>query len=210
MKVLLSVPCEHWIHHQVVLRAIMILQDTRHKTRLIMPARRPYENNLNHIAAEMLQDGYDYWINIDSDNPPRNNPVDLIDLDKPLIGLPTPVWHYKDGQKGRPYYFNGYDYVPENDAYKEHIPYDGLQKVDAIGSGCFVMQRKILEMIPAPFERSRYENGTVHKGVDLYFCEKVRNAGFDIYCHYGYPCRHFVEIDVMDIAIHFAEKYSAV
>ena len=150
-----------------------------------------------------MEGDYNYWLSIDADNPPIDNPLDLVELDKDIIGLPTPVWHFTEKKKGeRPIYWNAYDYVPEEDAYKEHLPRTGLQKVDAIGTGCFLIARRVFEnpeMRKAPFERKLLEDGRVNKGNDISFCERARGQGFEIYSHYDYPCMHFNELELNEV-----------
>jgi hypothetical protein len=180
---------------------LWLLKDGRYETTIIMPSHKPYENNLHHIVCDIVKGDWDFWLNIDADNPPMQNPLDLVELDKDIIGLPTPVWHFTDNGE-RPVYWNGYDYVPEKNAYKEHNPKKGLQKVDAIGTGCFLVSRRVFdnkEMQKGAFTRKLYPNGTVEKGNDISFCERAREHGFKIYCHYNYPCLHFSELELNEV-----------
>lgn len=211
MRILVSVPNTGWIHKHVARAVINILQDSRYKITAIFPTHTPYENNLHHIVKDFIGKEYDFWLNIDSDNPPIKNPLDLIKLDKDIIGLPTPVWHYKNqDEKERPLYYNGYDYVPEEDAYKEHLPRQGLQKVDAVGTGCFLVSARVFwdsEMRKAPFQRKYYEDGTVRKGNDIAFCERARVRGCSVWCHYDYPCMHFNELELNEVTTAFRGLY---
>lgn len=201
--ILITVPNEHWIHSQVALTLLKLLQDGRYRVRIDLPSRRPYENNLHHIIRDVLDGGFSHWLNIDSDNPPRNNPLDLVALDKDVIGLPTPVWHYTAMPGERPLYWNAYQWDPAKAAYREWPTRTGLQEVDAVGSGCLLVARRVLEhpaMQGGPFTRRLDAHGCVHTGADLMFCERARLAGFSIWCHFGYPCRHFAEIDLDEAA----------
>jgi len=207
MRVIISVPNTGWIHKHVTMSVIRILSDTRHATNVIFPTHNPYENNLHHILKDFIGGEYDFWLNIDSDNPPMKNPLDLIEYDQDIIGLPTPVWHsQKTGD--RPVYWNGYDRVGE--AYKEHEPRVGLQKVDAIGTGCFLIARRVFEnpeMRKAPFQRQYYEDGCVHKGNDISFSERAHAQGLGIWCHYDYPCMHFNELELNETVGAFRSLY---
>ncbi len=207
MKVLVSVPNTGWIHKHVTFAAVRILRDGRHSANLILPTHNPYENNLHHILNDFMAGDFEFWLNIDADNPPMKNPLDLVDHDLDIVGLPTPVWH--SGKKGdRPVYWNGYDC--EGDAYKEHEPRKGLQKVDAVGTGCFLVARRVFEnpeMRKAPFQRQYYEDGRVHKGNDISFCERARAQGIDIWCHYDYPCMHFNELELNETVGAFRSLY---
>lgn len=203
-KVLITVPNQKWIHKTVVHRILLLQLDGRYQIRIELPSARPYENNLHGIIRTFLDGGYDYWLSIDADNAPINNPLDLVELDKDIIGLPTPIWHFTNKQKGeRPIYWNGYDYVPEDLAYREHLPREGLQKVDAIGTGCFLIARRVFlnpAMQQGAFIRKLNMDGSVEKGNDISFCERAQECGFEIYCHYDYPCNHFTELNLHEIA----------
>lgn len=202
-SVLISVPNKGWIHKLVSLSLLKLIQDRRYKCNIIMPTHNPLENNLHHIVNDFIKDNYDYWLSIDADNPPTNNPLDLIELDKDIIGCPTPVWHFTDKIKGeRPIYENAYKYVPDKDAYIEWPNKQGLQKVDAIGTGCFIIARRVFdnpEMRKGCFTRKLNPDGTVNKGNDISFCERAKEQGFDIYTHYDYRCQHFNELELHEI-----------
>ena len=78
-SVLITVPCEHWIHHQVVHRLLLLQKDQRYRCTVILPSHRPYENNQHHIVRDFIADGYDFWLSIDADNPPAARFPKLID-----------------------------------------------------------------------------------------------------------------------------------
>ena len=210
-RVLISIPNRYWVHITVVRCLLLLGKDTRYQTKIIFPKHRPYENNLNHIIKQFVESNYDFWLSIDTDNPPLNNPLDLVEWDKDIIGCPTPIWHYIGNKKGeRPVYWNAYDYDIKSDAYKEHQNKEGLQKVDAIGTGCFLMARRVFEneeMRKGAFMRQWHEDGTVHKGNDISFSEIARKNGFEIYCHFDYPCDHYSNLSLNEVVKAFRNMY---
>ena len=203
-KVLVTVPNIHWIHRHVVHSLLALQVDRRYRLRIELPCNKPYENNQHHIVEDFLKGDDEFWLSIDADNPPLNNPLDLVQLDRDVVGLPTPVYHWT-GQSGeRPIYWNVYKKSLKDDGYHEHQDRTGLQRVDAIGTGCFVIARRVFEhpaLQQGAFARKLNANGTVHKGNDISFCERATEAGFEIYAHFDYPCRHFCEIDLHDMAL---------
>lgn len=199
MRVLITTCNTSWIHKIVVGVLVQCLSDNRYQTNLIMPTHTPYENGLNRICKDIVTGAQpcDYWLNIDSDNPPMNNPLDLVELDKDIIGCPTPIWHDK-GQGDYPICWNAMTNVGEG--YKEYPVTQGLQEVDAIGSGCMLVARRVLEKMEPPwFVRETDHWGIVQRGHDFLFCDKAREAGFSVWAHYDYLCRHFNEIDLTDV-----------
>ena len=212
-KILISFPtspAHPYLHKGVVFASWKLLADKRYELLPIIPTHNPFENNLNLIVKDFIFGGHDYWLSIDADNPPMKNPLDLVELDLDIIGCPTPVWHYTGEKKGeRPLYYNAYDYVPEKGEYKEHLPREGLQRVDAIGTGCFLIARRVFEdpeMIGS-FMREWHPDGTVNKGNDIAFCEKARIQGWQIWAHYDFPCFHFNNLELNEVVNAFRNLY---
>lgn len=197
----MTVPNLGWIHSAVCAVTDALLKDPR--VTLMRPrAKPPYENNLAQIRLTMLHREFDWWLNIDADNPPMKNPLELIEYDLPLTGLPTPVWVFTDTPKERPICWNAYKYLPDIDEYTEWNPKEGLQQVDAIGAGCFLARRDLMEVMDdQPFVRRYDKEGRAIKGADIAFCEKIRAKGLPIHAHFDYPCRHFHEIDLVDVSL---------
>ena len=165
------------------------------ETKIYMPQARPIDNNRNQIVKKFLEGTWDYLLMIDSDNPPKRNPLELVKLDKDVIACPTPQWNDEGG--GYPLYFVAMDKVKEG--YREHKEKRGLQEVDAIGAGCILIARRVLEKVKAPFMRIWNEEGIADLGLDFNFCEKAKEQGFKIWAHYDYPCSHYKTIDLLKV-----------
>ena len=209
-RILVTVPNQHWIHKTVTQKLLMLMLDGRYSLKIEMPSHKPYENNLHHIVTDFVNGDYDFWLSMDADNPPTQNPLNLVELDLDIIGLPTPIWHYTNQAGERPVYWNAYDYVEDKDAYSEHNPKDGLQKVDAIGTGCFLIARRVFDnphLLKGAFTRKLYPDGTVNKGNDISFCERARECGFQIHTHYDFPCMHFSELELNETVTAFRQLY---
>ena len=178
--------------------------DDRYKIRHDCPSHKPYVNNLHKCMWDFLDGGEDYWLSIDTDNPPTNNPLDLIEFDCDVIGCPTPVWN--NAVKGdRPWYFNALD--KKEDGYTPHIKCEGLQEVDAIGSGCILMSRRVIMALKdkKPFFRKWNRDGTVEMSGDYSFCEKVKKSNFKIWAHFDYLCMHFNEVELGEVIRAFGD-----
>ena len=196
MKILLSVPNTGWIHKLVTMAAVRLCMDRRHEVHFITPTWKPYEQSMNRIAYDFLNGDWDYWLSMDADNPPKRNPLDLVEHDLDVIGFPTPIYNNSGG--GYPICWNAFDKIPEG--YKQHKPEPGkLVEVDAVGSGCILIHRRVIEGTKAPrFVRVYDETGRAIQGPDFYFCDRVREAGFHVWTHYGYPCQHFNELELTE------------
>lgn len=199
LSILVTVPNTGWMRKEVAMRLLWLQTDGRYRLRFHSPTEHPLENNQHHIIKRLLAGDEDYWLSIDSDVAPMKNPLDLVELDKDIVACPTPIWHYTRKKGERPIYWGAYDYVEDEDAYREHEPKDGLQRVDAITGSCFLVARRVFEhpdMQTGAFTRELYPDGTVHKGNDISFCERARASGFEIWAHYDYICSHFKRVDL--------------
>ncbi len=187
-----------WLHKHVHFAVCRMLGDSRFRVRHDCPTHSPYVHNLHKCMHDFLDGGEDYWLSIDDDNPPSRNPLDLIELDCDLIGCPTPVWH-SAVEGDRPWYLNALDRTP--DGYVPHEPCEGLQEVDAIGSGCFLVARRVMMALRGdqPFMRQWGDDGLVELGGDYAFCRKVKAAGYRVWAHYDHICRHFCEIEIGEV-----------
>ncbi len=180
----------------------MMLVDQRVQLHVARSSGRPIESNLNGIVRNFLAGDWDYWINLDDDQTPLKNPIDLVFLDKDVIGLPTPAMGPADRESLNPFHFNVYDWDAGENSFTVHKVAAGdepLQEVDAVGSGCWVVARRVLEKVKKPLSSVFDDDGVRAMGGDLSFCLKAKEAGFKIYAHYDYPCRHFKTVDLYEI-----------
>lgn len=147
----------------------------------------------------------DYLMMIDDDVVPYRNPLDLIpqmeERGIKIVGLPAPIIQYSKRPKA-PVMWNVMNFVPEREPTPwQPINLDGTDQflqVDAVGTGCIIIHRSVLEHpdLLAPFARKFNEFGVAVRGLDLWFCEKAQDAGFDVYTHTGYPCEHYWEVPI--------------
>jgi len=210
-KVLVTVPNgEQWIHKETALFLLKLQQDKRYKLKIDLPTYRPLANNQHHIIKEFILGNYDYWLSCDADVAPIKNPLDLIKLDKDIIGLPAPLWRLKNPldtyqDKSHPVYWGVYSYNESRDEYKILSKEKGLQKVDAVSGACFIIARRVFNnnrLRSKGWWRRLNKDGTVFMGNDLSFCWRARDEGWEVWVHWDYPVRHFREVElnkIMDI-----------
>lgn len=196
IKILVSVCNLCWIHKLVVFALLRLQLDQRYHITIILPTHNPYENNLNHVVKDLREvyTDHDFWLNIDADNPPLSNPLDYISHNLDIVGFPTPVWHDKVAGD-RPWYFNAVN--EKNGGWIPAIG-EGLIEVDAVGSGCMLVHRRVCETVIRPlFVREIDEDGCVIRGHDYLFCNKAKRAGFKVWAAFDSPCTHIVENDLL-------------
>ena len=195
-RVLITIPTKDgWIHSSVTARTVAMLQDRRYQSKLITPTNCPYENNLAHVAVDFVAEGWDYLLILDDDTVPMKNPLDLVALDKDVIGCPTPIWKNIPGTS-TPVCWNGMK--RQGDGWTEWPIKQGLQEVDAVGTACTLIHRRVLIGMKTPFMREWDDLGRVTAGVDFAFCKRAKARGHRVWCHYDYPCEHLKEIGIIE------------
>ena len=162
----------------------------------LTPSKRPIPSNRNSIVKKFLKTDNDILYMQDDDNPPLQNPFELLQYDKDVIAIPTPA-NDKKGIHWMVYRF-GEEY-PEKIIYKVFPQKDrhGLQQVDAISTGCIFVKREVLEKVKRPFEDIFDKYGCLANSDDMAFADKCKKAGFEQWTHFDYYCSHYKTVDLL-------------
>lgn len=132
--------------------------------------------NRNNISETALQCGVDWVLYLDDDHILQPNTLmRLLEADKDVISA-----HYVKRQ----YPFNPIILdaeLPDGTfTWKQlHPKESGIVSVAAVGAGCLLIKRKVLEALSRPF----WTLGQINPaswGDDLDFCSRVRKAGFEV------------------------------
>lgn len=188
---MIAVLTDKMIHHRVVGVLCQILKNNKkYKIDTYISAMNGIGEHRNVIVKAFLETNCDYLVMIDSDNPPPKNLLDLVELDKDVIGLPTPInmssqipdirWNIFD-ENGITVKFQG----------------QGLEEVNMIGSGVMIIKRKVLEEVKYPFTTVRNEEDIRIVGTDAAFCKKCKEQGFKIWTHWDYCCGHYKDTNLL-------------
>lgn len=67
----------------------------------------------------------------------------------------------------------------------------GIQEVQAVGTANIIIAREVFEQVEPPWFINEYNDAIrTTGGYDTYFCNKVRAAGFSIWCDFGLCSPH--------------------
>ena len=193
-RILVGVLHQGWIRPEMYKTLFEMQTDKRFDVTIYFSNIRPSENNRNFLVQKALEEGYDYLLNIDHDIVPLKKLLDLVGLKKDVIGGAFPAWNTVD--PNYPLYFIAMDRA--EDGYREHKEKVGLQEVDAVGSGGMLLSRAVMEAVKEPFLR-KWKDGFAITGLDFFFCEKAKDLGFKVFCHYDYPCSHYKDLDLLQV-----------
>jgi len=144
-------------------------------------AGQPTDYIRNCLVSEALNRDCDYVWFIDSD---------MI----PSFGIFNCLFHmYKDissalcFQRERPHY--PAVRVKETGILLD-IPENKIIQVEGIGLACCIISTEVFKKIEQPWFKFEMREGK-RIGEDIYFCEKARKAGFEIFVHTGVTCAHY-------------------
>jgi len=87
----------------------------------------------------------------------------------------------------------------------EDLP-DNLFKIEACGFGCILIKMHVFNELDWPFWENELVPGGIKKGEDIYFCDKVKSAGFDIWCDPMVKCNHIRMTNLMSIVNNLKEQ----
>jgi len=199
----LAILNQGWIRPEMLLLISRWIVESPYNIYLALPAEKPIEHNRNRIVKKFLETNFDYLMMLDCDIVPPKNILNLVDFDKDIIG--GLCFAYKENRpiplilKREP--------LNEGEAkwtYKtwtaDEIKTGGLIEIDAIGTGCIIIARRVLEhpAIRRPFINYYDKDGLRIEGLDLSFCRRAQEAGFKIFCHLDYPCSHYCDQDLKE------------
>ena len=139
---------------------------------------------------------------LDADTCPDNEFAveKLLSLNKPVVCGVTPIIRYVDemtncmwsvvgNEDDKPFHY-GIDKLPKK-------PF----KVWRTGGTTMLVRRDVLEKLEKPYQKHEYnEDNTISKlSEDMYFSDKIREAGFDIWCDPSVICHHYHYMDLLDV-----------
>jgi len=73
-------------------------------------------------------------------------------------------------------------------------------KVHVACNGMMLVKMEVFDKLEWPYWRTDYGNGGIKTGADIYFCEKAKAAGFDLWVDPKIKCGHFKMVDLLGIA----------
>ena len=198
-SVFISVPCyDGKINHELTLRLIQWSHDPNFTCTIkFYPYLAPLDNARNLAVKDFLEGYWDRFFHCDNDIvPPENCITELLKVDKDIIApLCFTIKHDDDNTPFTIPVAMKYD---ENHQYRPYYG-KGIEEVDAMTGGAFLIKREVFEKIDRPFAFTYHKNGIVEYSEDFYFSQQCQKLGYKLYTHFGIVTKHIKEIDCSGI-----------
>lgn len=158
------------------------------------------KNNKGEVVPK-----FTHLLFVDSDTlPPRDAIFRLLDADKDVVTGVTPMLQYDKESATWGTLDNCFTHQ-EDDAGADGgkrtfavVRNTGLKKIWRCGASCLLIKREVFEKLEKPyFDTILDEDGIkTKKSEDLYFCDKVHEAGMEIWCDTSVICNHFKDVQL--------------
>ena len=192
-----------WIHPNLLMTCLRMpiwQQETGSQLFITtVHGKTPVDSARNVAVQEMLKAKAEWLLQIDNDVAPPMNVLAILENigNRKIVGLPCPIEF-----DGGPSFISTGKFALNiatkrgEDLHELHLrTASGWTEMDNVGSGCMLVHRDVFESLKEPwFECSRKSGYTY--GEDFGFCDKARAAGFSVWTHGGFPCRHYKTVDL--------------
>jgi len=196
MRIQVVVPNRGQVDTQLMVWLMQLMHDGRYDLHYSFPVYKPISSARNRIVREFLDapEPFDFLLMIDSDVIPNRNPLDLVEEDLDVVGHVCPIW------KG--------NLAPGREVMWNVEPLEGsmllgagLARVRAIGAGCLLIARRVLESpeMRGPFREEYDDDGVMTRGEDVVFCHRARAAGFEVWADLSARCHHSRNVDLWQV-----------
>lgn len=167
----------------------------------------------NEVVKDFLKTDCDILWFLDSDVCPPLHVLDLVTKHGEhweLAGAPYPVFMTPDGQTCPQVVMCVYMEGPKG-LHASAVPQKGAQFVDGLATGCIFIKREVFSKLQEPYFEFKYDEKSrkITEGEDLGFCRKVAEHGYKFFTDFSMVCKHFKEVDLLDVnnyAIDYANK----
>lgn len=162
----------------------------------------PHDRARNQIADVFLRGPYTHLFSIDSDTAPPFDAIDkLLAHDLPFVTAMTPIASFNKELQAWEFFDNCFasrEENPDGTFKMTHIAHrhTGLQKVFRCGAACMLIKREVFGKIEKPYFAFEYnKERTQHKrSEDIWFCDKLTDAGFELFADTDVICEHHKEL----------------
>jgi hypothetical protein len=201
-NVLISIPTRDWIHSGTMVYVLREQQEIAHHDVGVhvlsssLPLELQRNNQILYFLTELTP--YTHLFLLDSDNIPEPGTITkLLDYDKDAVHsvgatvicgahVFTASWKNPSGNPYEQYSMPGVD----------HPDSHGLKQIDGCGASGLLIKRHVIQALEYPYFKMIYSEGKLELGEDFYFCNKIKEAGFELWADFDLRMQHMCLIPV--------------
>lgn len=83
---------------------------------------------------------------------------------------------------------------------------NNLFKAKTVSNGMMLVKTEVFEKLKWPYFKNLYSEGNLQMGHDVYFCQKAREAGYDLWVDPKVKCDHIKTVGLLGIAKKYIMK----
>jgi hypothetical protein len=147
----------------------------------------------NKLVQRALDSGCEWIFFVDDDQGfPQDILLRLLAHEKPIVsGLYL--------NRNQPFFPIAFSHRNDDGTYTPidllSLPGEGLLQVQAVGAGCLLIRREVLEAIGDNwFQHGRVDDWDASE--DIIFCEQARAAGYEVFVDLGMPVGHMAPVAI--------------
>lgn len=204
MRIMIGIPCYSDVSAETLEDYMRFMfytgRHTEHECFLGIRTKQEQYRARNEIVEQAISLDCDYLLFLDDDHVinweesfQTNTRYGLIDkfikhLEDEKAGIVGGLYYHRGGDC-RPVLMRqaddgGYYYLRDDEIS------GGLQEVDVQGGGCFMIDMNVVSRIPSPWFEAESKAGL---GTDIQICQKVRDAGFKVFCDTSMAIGHVMK-----------------
>ena len=193
MKVMIGIPCYQTAPAETLEDYMRFMyytgRNTEHECYLAIRSKQEQYRARNEIVEQAIQLDCDYLLFLDDDHVINwedsfqpNSRYGLVDnfikkIKETGAGIVGGLYYHRGGDC-RPVLMRegsdgGYYYMRDDELQS------GLMEVAVQGGGCFMLDMNVITRIPSPWFEAESKVGL---GTDIQICQKVREAGYKVFC----------------------------
>ena len=197
-KVLIGIPNGSGLIHHLTVESLMSLERPLDIGFHVVPRSRN-DTARNEITRIAMEQAYSYVLYMDDDNPvPPDTLTKLLEDDKDIISVPIAARKSLTNRHNAcAFYAKDYGGIRTYTRIRQFKDDGYLHKVDAVGLGCVLVKRRVLEVLWKKYRDFIFEDGKItfdepkwiagqickwrRLTTDLEFSERCVDAGFEIW-----------------------------
>ena len=162
---------------------------------------RPEDDARNAAVQRFLAGDWTHLMMIDDDITPPAHALSMVSHDKPIVSATVFTW--KDRQPLAlimKWDEEKQGFKQDTEAIARINSGERLIKVDASGTGCFVVKRQVYENLVSNWFRFQYnDQGRLTMGEDFSFYRRLSEIGYSVYVDGKVVCGHIGQVDIKEI-----------